>query len=70
LTLEAALAQVAELHAQNTALQAENAVLREQMEALEQRIAAVEAVKRPPPPWANLNICCPATTRHPRHHHR
>jgi hypothetical protein len=48
MTLEAALALVAELQAQNAALQA-------RVQALEQRVAELEAEKRPPPPWAKAN---------------
>jgi transposase len=47
-TLDAALALIAELQAQNAALQA-------RVVALEQRIAELEAEQRPPPPWAKAN---------------
>ena len=69
MTLEATLALIAELQAQHayalaedaalrercTQLQAENAARREWMAVLEQRIAALEAEKRPPPPWVKAN---------------
>ena len=62
MTLEAALALISELQVQNAALreqnahlQADNAAQRERMAVLEQRIAALEAEKRPPPPWVKAN---------------
>lgn len=48
MTLEAALALVAELQAQNARLQAENA-------ALARRVAELEAGTRLPPPWVKAN---------------
>ncbi len=62
MTLEDALALIAELQIQNALLreqvaqlQVENAALRVKVAALEQRIAELEAEKRPPPPWAKAN---------------
>jgi hypothetical protein len=57
MTLEAALALIAELQAQNALLRAENAALRDQVAALEARIAILEAARRPPAPpsWAKAN---------------
>lgn len=63
MTLDAALALIAELQAQNALLEeehallrAENSVLRERVAALEQRIAAWEAGTRPPaPPWVKAS---------------
>jgi transposase len=54
MTLEAALALIAELQAQQALLRAENTLLREQVTALEQRISELEAGRRPPP-WAKAN---------------
>jgi transposase len=48
MTLEAVLALIVELQAQNARLQAENA-------ALAQRVAELEAGLRPPPPWVKAN---------------
>jgi transposase len=62
MTLDAALALLAELQAQNAHLQAENATLgtalqgeRDRVAALEQRLAELEAGTRPPPPWVKAN---------------
>lgn len=61
MSLEAALALIAELQVQNAALQAENATLggalqaaQERVAALEERIADLESGPRPPP-WAKAN---------------
>ena len=55
MTLDAALALIAELRAQNALLRKENAALRARVAALEQRIAELEAERRTPPPWAKAN---------------
>ena len=55
MTLDAALALIAELQAHNVLLRKENAALQARVRALEQRIAELEAEKRPPPPWAKSN---------------
>jgi transposase len=55
MTLEAALALIAELQAQNAQLQAQQRAVQARVAALEQRIAELEAEKRPPPPWAKAN---------------
>ncbi len=62
MTLDAALALIAELQTQNALLRqqvaqlrAENAALRARVAVFEQRIAELEAEKRPPPPWAKAN---------------
>ena len=62
MTLDAALALIDEVQANNgllreqvALLQAENAALPARMAALEQRIAELEAEKRPSPPWVRAN---------------
>ncbi|HVA93226.1 MAG TPA: IS66 family transposase [Chloroflexota bacterium] len=55
MTLEAALALIAELQAQHAAMQTENARLQAENAALTQRVAALEAGARLPPSWVKAN---------------
>ena len=83
MSLEDALGLIGELREQNAALQAQvteqqrqNALLVERIGELEQKVAELEALKTPPPPWAKANRAkpekSPGTTRKkraPAHNH-
>jgi transposase len=55
MTLDAALALIAELQAQNAALREQNTALQARVTALEQRVAELEATTRTAPPWVKAD---------------